>query len=73
MLLRGADLTEAARAAVLERYAEDACFLGYGACASESLVRAREALERPVQCGGDAVFDVVGEPAEPGAETLKKL
>ena len=45
------DLTPRAREAVLSRYAEDACFLGYGPCASEALRLARARLERPVKCG----------------------
>ena len=49
--LRVGLLSAAAVEAVLARFAEDACFLGYGECATEELVRARAALEGPVACG----------------------
>ena len=68
--LSPSSLSPAAREAVLARYSEDSCFLGYAACATEALRLARERLERPVRCGqladtasadSDATWDVSAE------------
>lgn len=51
--LSAMDLSQEVHEAVLRRYAEDACFLGYAPCASHELAQARASLEgRRVSCGG---------------------